>query len=454
MKADRPKIILIDLQWNVPLKLEEAGYNVVAGTFGSPYPLSGHGYSPLAQTADLPGLTETEILVVNLHAPNAAPPIEPAGNVHDLAWWAKPVHNFVDPRPVAMYQCRQFIDRIFGHGGLIILFSSDKVTGEYIHGRMKFGDLKSETGQSTFLDNWSLLTILHRVDTVPDPGTEVSTTGANAPLHDILGKFSSELFFDCTLQPDEQLQPFWSTLATNKYQKTIAAMIAPDKKKGRVVLLPQVRDQAALLRALFESVLPDVAPHLFPHHAGGRWVHLPEYELPRVLDLQKEIAAVEEASRQRRLELEREIEIEQHQAGYLHELLRETGEPLVRAVKAALETLGFASVIDSDQQKSQGERRREDLQIRDGSPIVLVEAKGIAGMPPEHEAVQVWKYLAPRMAEWKRTDVRGLSIINHQRHMPALERNQSPFSDDVLTNAQENEFGVMTTWDLYRLVRT
>jgi hypothetical protein len=192
---------------------------------------------------------------------------------------------------------------------------------------------------------------------------------------------------------------------------------------------------------------------LFPHHAGGRWVHLPEYELPRVLDLQKEIAAVEEASRQRRLELEREIETERHQAGYLHELLRETGEPLVRAVQAALETLGFAEVIDSDQQKSQGERRREDLQIRDGSPIVLVEAKGIAGMPPEHEAVQVWKYLAPRMTEWQRTDVHGLSIINHQRHMPALERNQSPFSDDVLTNAQENKFGVMTTWDLYRLVR-
>jgi hypothetical protein len=115
--------------------------------------------------------------------------------------------------------------------------------------------------------------------------------------------------------------------------------------------------------------------------------------------------------------------------------------------------LGFTSVIDSDQQLSPGERKREDLQIRAGSPILLVEAKGIAGLPPEHEAIQVWKYLAPRMAEWNRTDVRGLSIINHQRHIPAMDRSQSPFSDDVLTNALDQEFGVMTSWDLYRLVR-
>ncbi|MGD0048916.1 MAG: hypothetical protein ABSE42_18085, partial [Bryobacteraceae bacterium] len=125
---------------------------------------------------------------------------------------------------------------------------------------------------------------------------------------------------------------------------------------------------------------------------------------------------------------------------------------LVEAVKRALSVVGFTSVLDSDELVSTG-RRKEDLQIHDCSPVLLVEVKGIAGMPTEHDAIQVGKYLAPRMKEWGRTDVGGVSIINHQRNVPGLDRSLSPFTDVVLTNAIDQQFGLMTTWDLFRLVR-
>jgi hypothetical protein len=80
--------------------------------------------------------------------------------------------------------------------------------------------------------------------------------------------------------------------------------------------------------------------------------------------------------------------------------------------------------------------------------------KVIAGLPKEEDSIQVFKYIAPRMREWNRNDVKGLSIVNHQRNVPALERNPLPFSEDVLTNAVDQEFGLMTTWDLFRLVRS
>jgi hypothetical protein len=32
--------------------------------------------------------------------------------------------------------------------------------------------------------------------------------------------------------------------------------------------------------------------------------------------------------------------------------------------------------------------------------------------------------------------------------------NKAPFREDVLTNAQEQEFGLLTTWDLFRLARS
>jgi len=59
------------------------------------------------------------------------------------------------------------------------------------------------------------------------------------------------------------------------------------------------------------------------------------------------------------------------------------------------------------------------------------------------------------MREWKHTDIQGLAIINHQRNLPALDRdNNLPFRKDILTNAEEHQFGLITTWDLYRLIRS
>lgn len=96
----------------------------------------------------------------------------------------------------------------------------------------------------------------------------------------------------------------------------------------------------------------------------------------------------------------------------------------------------------------------EDLQIRDRSPLVLVETKGIIDLPSDEETLQVWKYLTPRIKELKRYDIRGLSIINHQKNLPPFQReNKTLFRDVILTNAIEHEVALLTTWDLFRLAR-
>jgi hypothetical protein len=97
---------------------------------------------------------------------------------------------------------------------------------------------------------------------------------------------------------------------------------------------------------------------------------------------------------------------------------------------------------------------REDLRIMDAAVPVLVEVKGITGMPREASSPQVTKYLTPRMREWDRTDIRGLAIINHQRHLPGLDReHEHVFQADVVASAGDQGFGLLTTWDLFRLVR-
>jgi hypothetical protein len=83
-----------------------------------------------------------------------------------------------------------------------------------------------------------------------------------------------------------------------------------------------------------------------------------------------------------------------------------------------------------------------------------VEVKGITNLPKEINSLQVTKYLVPRMRQWNRSDVRGLSVINQQRGLPGLDReNVNTFQQDVLDNATDQGFGLMTTLDLFRLVR-
>ncbi len=119
--------------------------------------------------------------------------------------------------------------------------------------------------------------------------------------------------------------------------------------------------------------------------------------------------------------------------------------------------MGFADVRDVDAETDaagQSGPRREDIRIMDTRVPVLVEVKGITGMPSEEEAMQVVKYLRPRMKEWKTPDIHGLAVINHQRNLPALDREHGRvFQDDVLINAEDQDFTLLTAWDLYRLAR-
>jgi hypothetical protein len=185
-------------------------------------------------------------------------------------------------------------------------------------------------------------------------------------------------------------------------------------------------------------------------------VHDETYELPSVRALEDEIAAVRREAEDREAELRTAIEAEREADGWLHTLLTGTGDELADAVKAALDDLGLQDVrkVDDAQEEQRTGRRREDLQVWGQSPVVLVEVKGINGLPKEANSLQVTKYLIPRMREWDRRDVRGLSVINQQRGLPPLLRdNEHTFQQDVLDNAEEQGFGLLTTIDLFRLCR-
>jgi hypothetical protein len=186
-------------------------------------------------------------------------------------------------------------------------------------------------------------------------------------------------------------------------------------------------------------------------------VHRPEYELHPVLEKASQISAIQDEAAKRVTQLEKAIEKERNANKFLYDLLRETGTSLVIAVQRALTILGFKDIVDVDQEmKNAGKDAslREDLRIHDSSPVLVVDIKGVAGKPSDDEALQSQKHAFIYIQENNRPDVRGLTIVNHQRLLPPLDRdNDMPFRQEILDNAAQTKLGVMTTWDLFRLVR-
>ena len=196
------------------------------------------------------------------------------------------------------------------------------------------------------------------------------------------------------------------SLAENKYGQSVACAIFPhDDIKGWTFIFPQIMDISSFIISFLDEPLSVLSPHLFPYSEKANWLKYPEYEITSIIELKKRISEIQEKTKAEVAELETKCEEERQDFGYLHDLLSSSSNPLVIAVKTTLESLGFSSIIDADEElKESGGSgpKREDLRICDGSPILLIEIKGISGLPNDDDALQVSKYMIPRMKEWGR----------------------------------------------------
>ncbi len=464
-KWEHPKILLIDMESDVEIALKSEGYNVLVGSFGIPYkvPKSDSFVPVIMSGSRLPNYTEQEIIIVDLEPAKASDKPDREKHTSDGQddWWASCSEGIIDPRPRVMQITQKAFDRILYHGGIFIIFADMRHRHDLKRGHLQYREFIEVSEIDA--DNWSFLSILNsnNIETGPDHGYEMTVIDSQSTINPLLQEHLRDASFECTLNRKDYRgieEKDWTTLAINKYGAPVACAITTGKKKGWILIFPRLQNRPLFLAKLLKDVMPDLSPHLFPDFEGTRWVQRPEYEIAAIQELKIEINRIEEKSKQKIEVLKEKIEITRSENSYLHDLIRETGCPLVDAVKKSFEVLGFQSVIDVDEEmKRTGDSgpKREDLQIHDTSPTLLIEIKGISGLPKDSEALQVWKYIAPRMREWNRIDIQGLSIINHQRNIPALEReNEKPFRDDILINAEEQKFGLLTTWDLFRLTRS
>jgi len=464
LKYPKPKILLIDLPEETEGILRTDGYNVTTGSFGTPYKVKkSDNLYPVITNGNLPfNVSEQEVVVINLLITTIldGPKGDKETPDSEDDWWASCNLGLIDPRQKLIASVRDDFNRIYLHGGLFIVLSSPHVLQKTMVGRIvrEYGSEFNKT-EDIYFNIWSFLDITHNLNVNPGQGEEVIIN--ESPFSQILSEYIERVVFLCTFNSDERWESYskynWIPLALTKFRETVAAAIVSKNQKGSILIFPQLRDKPHFVSKLLKEILPDFCPHLFPFAEGMIWNQKLEYEHPKVLELKAKMEEVHEEAKRQVGALEQAIEEERAAMRFLHDLITGTDRTLVKAVKKTLEVLGFKQVIDVDEEmekKGKTGQKGEDLRILDDSPILLVEVKGIAGLPKDAAALQSLKYLAPRMKEWSRTDIQALSIINHQRNLPPLERdNTTTFRGDILTNAEEHGFGLLTTWDLFRLTR-
>lgn len=457
IKYPKPKVLLLDVPAPAADAVIARGFNVSVGTLGTPYRVGkGDGFQPMIGSADLPNYTEQEIVVVELHIESFAD--GPDGEKHrpdgELDFWAKCDRGFIDPRPRAAFTVYESFNRTKASGGAFIVFADARTGIELMTARKqgwRGGDLYDRTLFP--LDAWNFIDELNDIEVRDDHGREMRTAD-NSALGKLLAEHLDGGQFLCTVEGGYRGEDPWVTLAVNKFGQPVGICRCRGKK-GTVIVLPQIAEKGRFLANLFTNVLPELAPHLFPHVEQGAWAHRDEYELEVVLEIRAGQAAIEQRARDEIAELETRLANERTTNGWLHEMLTGTGTPLVEAIRKAFAAIGFTEVVDVDEERDrEGKSRREDLQIRDESPMLVVDIKGLGGFASDEDVLQADKHSAIRMREQGRTDITGLSIINHQRHLPPLDReNGMPFRQELLDAAEERMLGLMTSWDLYRLVR-
>lgn len=465
IKYDFPKIMLLDCDSDIEDVVKSRGYSVEGGSLGKPYSVkTSDSLGVFKRNWSFPkGHKEKDIVIIDTsyNLVDGGPP-EDSGGVQ--RWWANESRGMVDPRVLSSYLIRDDFDRILDSGGFFVVFMGEVVYAEMILGKMgSYGrvsvDSEKYSSSHAFL---SVLIDSSYVSFGNDHGEIVlgeDNLDRGSPLGSLIYKNIDNFEYDCTVKSGYFGNSQYVSIVKNKFGESLGGMILPHgPRKGGVLLLPQLKNKKDFIVSIIEDVIPGIRPDLFPDHDNTSWKNVYPYEIEQISVIKNKIEVVQYEANQKIAELDNEISEIGKRNKYIFDIVSETGDALVYAVRRALYVLGYKEVIDVDEDMDTGDvggGKKEDLRIHDSSPTLIIEVKGINGYPSDDDSLAVQKYVTMRMREWNRTDITGLSVINHQRNLPPLDRNNdTPFRDDLVVSAEEQGIGLMTGWDLHKLVRS
>lgn len=223
-----------------------------------------------------------------------------------------------------------------------------------------------------------------------------------------------------------------------------------DGKSG-IFFLPDIDNKGVFLKEFFTQAGPELLPALFPDEVKDKWLENKRYSLPNQEKLLHEREKIIEQFTEKLKEKDLEIDRNNLEYGYLKTLLTGSGTELVTAVIKFLHWLGFDHVVDADTLPSEAGVLEEDVQIETDKGLIIIEVKGIGGTSTDSECSQIGKVRFRRAKQRNDFNVFPLYLVNHQRHLPAEKRQHPPFNANQISDAINDQRGMLSTWQLFNL---
>ncbi|MFS4447311.1 hypothetical protein [Maribacter sp. 2307UL18-2] len=459
---NRPRIGCIDIEPNVIWSLERSGFNLKRGSLGTKISVENTGLRDshrIKLKSELPpGINEQDICIIDLDRHRSRPYDKSdrinknyTGNIDTLLLSCYPETLF-DPRPILSSKLRDELVRIRNRVFLLIVFSTSKYEVEYVP-----VSISENSYERHPLLHHNIYSFWPNVPCdVPEEGQEVSVCDVDNSLRVFLKKYSekfkyNQTFYHPTIHSYEgrHEQENFRPLLKNINGKIVSYF--ESNEFSNLMIFPQVENKGEFIKEFLTDVAPSLFPEIFPYATKSEWKQEKEYWLPNYSNLQKERNSIEEAFKESIRKNDADINANYKKYSFLHDIITETGDNLVKAIIDFLEWLGFDEVIDYDKVKDPTERLEEDLQVPIADGLIVIECKGIGGTSTDSDCSQISKIKFRRCEERKAFDVFALYIVNHQLHLPPLKRKNPPFSKDQIKHAINEKRGLLSTWQLFQL---
>jgi hypothetical protein len=459
---DKPQILTLNVQPEAIKKLKELNFNIYEGSLGKRVSLdyNNASYRNCSSNHIIPSnLHEYDIVIIDLSYIETIPYKEDNHiskskiSQNYLYFHCSRPQDIFDPRGLAAHILREKLEELINHNSLIIIFQGEQIEFDYHFSGVLKGRGVEKNEQHKLYDFSPIIIPINKNKS----GKETKVVCQGTKLFDILERYNTEFNYNITFWHPEIYKenegyvkdPKFGSLITNKDNDVVSFGCIAEKTK--MFVFPQLKDYSTFLSEFLNNIAPSFAPDLFPNSTEKLWLKESTYALPNQLRLEEERKSLKENWEKQ--DAEKEQQIEQNYKGFefLHKILTESGDELVEATITYLKWLGFDNPKNMDDEKVEGQNNEEDIQIENDKGLLVIEVKGIGGTSKDNECSQISKIKYRRAKERSRFDVSGLYIVNHQRYLPPLSRQNPPFQPQQIEDAESEERGLLTTFQLFNL---
>lgn len=459
---ERPRICCIDLSPDVIDQLKQSKFNIYTGTLGNkikvPNSSKGQSHQLLLDFDFPPNLHEYDIIIldldnfktVNYNAENHQRKSHTGKSAISLL--SSYPETIFDPRPINSTILNKRLQQIGSRKHIIITFTTVTYNVEYESIKISEGYVDRLGTENHNIYDFSGYIPLSE----PKFGKEISICNIREDLRIILEKNLSGTSYNQTFHHPTKWEgnqkipdPNYTPLLKNSSDDIVS--FCKFRDNSFLLCIPQLKDKASFLDDFLTKVAPDIMPEIFPFSTKFSWKRKAEYWLPNHENLIEDKANIKEEYEKKLQLKEKEISRNNLKYSFLHDILTETGDQLVDSLVKYFKWLGFKDVTKADEENTSSNVLEEDIQIKLEEGLLIIECKGIGGTSTDSDCSQISKIKHRRCKERNSFDVYALYLVNHQRYLPPLSRQNPPFTENQKHDAINDERGLLSTWQLFNL---